>query len=271
MALLTICDQNRTLSDEREIRDYLMKLGIDYERWPSAERVPEAAPAEDVLAAYAPEIDQLKARGGYVTADVIDVTAETPGIEAMLAKFKTEHWHDEDELSVKLMEILNEDLDSSTTGPFRKEILQSVTRDSKQSTADAKSFDQMPDLTFRMVHCAAGEERDESALFVEAKLVDSDKGCRQYVVEGLHRFVSGRYAPRVTFGMMLGYGATAFHQVDVHLTEYFTNARAKPAKACRSTVLPSGIHASCHTTRHKRRKPCPEDFRALHVWVTRPV
>jgi hypothetical protein len=185
--------------------------------------------------------------------------------------FSPAHWHDEDELSVKLMEILNEDLDSSTTGPFRKEILQSVTRDSKQSTADAKSFDQMPDLTFRMVHCAAGEERDESALFVEAKLVDSDKGCRQYVVEGLHRFVSGRYAPRVTFGMMLGYGATAFHQVDVHLTEYFTNARAKPAKACRSTVLPSGIHASCHTTRHKRRKPCPEDFRALHVWVTRPV
>ena len=34
MALLTICDQNRTLSDEQEIRDYLVKLGIDYERWP---------------------------------------------------------------------------------------------------------------------------------------------------------------------------------------------------------------------------------------------
>jgi len=51
-----------------------------------------------VLAAYAPEIDQLKARGGYVTADVIDVTPATPNLEAMLAKFSTEHWHDEDEV-----------------------------------------------------------------------------------------------------------------------------------------------------------------------------
>ncbi len=27
MALLTICDQNRTLSDEQEVRDYLVKFG----------------------------------------------------------------------------------------------------------------------------------------------------------------------------------------------------------------------------------------------------
>jgi 1,2-dihydroxy-3-keto-5-methylthiopentene dioxygenase len=33
-----------------------------------------------------------------VTADVIDVTAATPGLDAMLAKFSREHWHDEDEV-----------------------------------------------------------------------------------------------------------------------------------------------------------------------------
>jgi 1,2-dihydroxy-3-keto-5-methylthiopentene dioxygenase len=33
-----------------------------------------------------------------VTADVIDVTPETPGLEEMLAKFDREHWHDEDEV-----------------------------------------------------------------------------------------------------------------------------------------------------------------------------
>ena len=42
--------------------------------------------------------EQLKAQGGYVTADVIDVTAQTPNLEAMLDKFRTEHWHDEDEV-----------------------------------------------------------------------------------------------------------------------------------------------------------------------------
>jgi 1,2-dihydroxy-3-keto-5-methylthiopentene dioxygenase len=33
-----------------------------------------------------------------VTADVIDVSPTTPGLDAMLAKFNREHWHDEDEV-----------------------------------------------------------------------------------------------------------------------------------------------------------------------------
>jgi len=60
--------------------------------------VPAGAPAEAVLAAYAAEIDRLKAAGGYVTADVIDVSPQTPNLDAMLAKFRKEHWHDEDEV-----------------------------------------------------------------------------------------------------------------------------------------------------------------------------
>lgn len=98
MAILTICDQNRTLNDEREIRDYLLKLGIDYERWPTTGRVVLDDSAEKVLETYANEIARLKASGGYVTADVIDVTPDTPGLEEMLAKFDREHWHDEDEV-----------------------------------------------------------------------------------------------------------------------------------------------------------------------------
>lgn len=98
MATVRIPAEKRTLTDQNEVTQYLAKLGIEYERWPSAERVAPDASAEAVLAAYSAEIDTLKAKGGYVTADVIDVTAQTPGLEAMLAKFKTEHWHDEDEV-----------------------------------------------------------------------------------------------------------------------------------------------------------------------------
>jgi 1,2-dihydroxy-3-keto-5-methylthiopentene dioxygenase len=98
MASVRIPDENRTLTDQGEVTRYLSTLGIDYERWPDAERVPQQAAPEEVLAAYAPEIEQLKARGGYVTADVIDVTAQTPNLEVMLDKFRTEHWHDEDEV-----------------------------------------------------------------------------------------------------------------------------------------------------------------------------
>src|SRR4029079_15991275 len=61
---------------------------------------PDTAPAEEILAAYKSEIDKLKARGGYVTADVIDVGPATPNLEAKLSKFRSEHWHAEDEVGL---------------------------------------------------------------------------------------------------------------------------------------------------------------------------
>lgn len=98
MAVIRIPDENRTLSEPQAVKDYLASLGIEYERWSPAHPVAAEAPAEEILAAYSAEIEELKARGGYVTADVIDVTPRTPGLDAMLAKFNREHWHDEDEV-----------------------------------------------------------------------------------------------------------------------------------------------------------------------------
>lgn len=98
MALLKIPEENRTLTDERTIGTYLAERGIEYERLGSLAAVPADAPADAVLAAHAEKIEALKARGGYVVADIIDVTAETPGLDAMLKRFSSEHWHDEDEV-----------------------------------------------------------------------------------------------------------------------------------------------------------------------------
>ena len=78
MATVRIPAEQRTLTTQGEVTQYLATLGIDYERWPLAQRAAANAPADAVLAAYAPELDMLKARGGYVTADVIDVTPATP-------------------------------------------------------------------------------------------------------------------------------------------------------------------------------------------------
>lgn len=98
MAIVTIPSEERTLQDRADITKYLASIGIDYERWDSSRTVAPIAPAEEILQAYSDEIEQLKTRGGYVTADVIDVNPQTPGLEAMLAKFNREHWHDEDEV-----------------------------------------------------------------------------------------------------------------------------------------------------------------------------
>ena len=98
MAIVSIPNENRTLTDSGAITQYLATLGIDYERWEPAHPIQQGAPADEILAAYSSEIEKLKASGGYVTADVIDVNPRTPGLEAMLAKFNREHWHDEDEV-----------------------------------------------------------------------------------------------------------------------------------------------------------------------------
>jgi 1,2-dihydroxy-3-keto-5-methylthiopentene dioxygenase len=98
MAIVTIPDEHRTLSDPEAMTHYLASIGIDYERWEPSHPVPPHAPAEEILTAYADEIEELNRRGGYVTADVIDVHPQTPGLEEMLAKFNREHWHDEDEV-----------------------------------------------------------------------------------------------------------------------------------------------------------------------------
>lgn len=98
MAIVRIPDQKRALIDQADVTGFLAGHGIDYERWSPETQVAADAGADAILTAYAPQIDALKARGGYVTADVIDVKPDTPNLDAMLAKFSVEHWHDEDEV-----------------------------------------------------------------------------------------------------------------------------------------------------------------------------
>jgi 1,2-dihydroxy-3-keto-5-methylthiopentene dioxygenase len=98
MAVLRIPEQGRMLTAKDAIVEHLSGIGIDYEIWEPAHPTSPDAPQEEILAAYSREIDKLKARGGYVTADVINVTAQTPGLDAMLAKFSREHIHEEDEV-----------------------------------------------------------------------------------------------------------------------------------------------------------------------------
>lgn len=98
MAALTILSEKKRLTNAEEIAANLATHGIDYERWTPSQPVSDDAPPEEILNAYSREIDALKTRGGYVTADVVDVSPATPGLDAMVSKFNREHWHDEDEV-----------------------------------------------------------------------------------------------------------------------------------------------------------------------------
>lgn len=98
MAVVSIPAEHVTLTDIDVITAYLTSRGIDYERWTPDTALPPGATPEAVLASYSREVEALMRRGGYVTADVIDVTPDTPNLDAMLVRFKTEHTHDEDEV-----------------------------------------------------------------------------------------------------------------------------------------------------------------------------
>lgn len=98
MALVVVPDTNTKISEKEEIRKFLSKFNITYEHWDVEGRLKSNASEAEILEEYNPEIERLKKIGGYVTADVINVSPETPGLDAMLDKFNKEHTHDEDEV-----------------------------------------------------------------------------------------------------------------------------------------------------------------------------
>lgn len=98
MAYLRIPSEDRVIDDADAIRRFLRPHGIRYDRWPVAGRIDRDASQEEILAAYAPEVEALKESGGYITADVVNVTPNVPGLQEMLNKFNQEHRHAEDEV-----------------------------------------------------------------------------------------------------------------------------------------------------------------------------
>ncbi len=98
MARVHIPDENRDIQEPSEIQAFLKPLGIVFEQWDVDGRIGDDVTNEEILEAYAPEIERLKAEYGFVTADVINVGPSTPGLDEMLAKFDKEHLHTEDEV-----------------------------------------------------------------------------------------------------------------------------------------------------------------------------
>lgn len=97
--------QAQTLTDQRAIAQRLAEIGVRFETW-GVDRLPAElrsrnltdAEKQQVLTAFAPELDELKSQGGYVAADVVTLYPDTPNLEVMLGKFDKKHLHVEDEV-----------------------------------------------------------------------------------------------------------------------------------------------------------------------------
>ena len=80
--------------DPERIALELAGIGVRFERWPTR----PVASADDVLTAYAPEIERLVAADGYQSIDVMGVTPDHPDRATIRTKFLSEHTHAEDEI-----------------------------------------------------------------------------------------------------------------------------------------------------------------------------
>ncbi|MFU8806236.1 MAG: 1,2-dihydroxy-3-keto-5-methylthiopentene dioxygenase [Bradymonadaceae bacterium] len=105
MAELRIRGTQTVLTDPASIREFVQGYGLDYEVWnidklntPVASALKAETEEERILQVFADEITTLKERGGYLAADVIALTPQTPNLDNLLKKFDKEHEHDEDEV-----------------------------------------------------------------------------------------------------------------------------------------------------------------------------
>ena len=91
-------------STQADIVSALAPLGVSFERWNAREPLPDDATVEQILRAYAPDIERLKTTRGYRSADVVRLKQNPNDPEwsskaaAARGKFLDEHTHAEDEV-----------------------------------------------------------------------------------------------------------------------------------------------------------------------------
>ena len=98
MAVLKVPAKNLELRDFNEIQTFLESRGVWHERWEASVPLRSQASQEEILAAYDCVLGPFMKKGGYQTADVINVNSETNDLPALRAKFLSEHTHSENEI-----------------------------------------------------------------------------------------------------------------------------------------------------------------------------
>ncbi len=72
--------------------------GIFFDQWQCDVVFEDTATPEEILAAYAKDLNPFMEKGGYKTADVITINSLTENYDVIRTKFLAEHTHSEDEI-----------------------------------------------------------------------------------------------------------------------------------------------------------------------------
>jgi len=104
MAILSVPNTGLEIQDPTHIQKYLNDLGVYFEQWHCEVLFDDEASQDEILAAYAKDLDPFMKQGGYHTADVISIHATTPNYEVFNVLCErgdlisvpagTKHWFD---------------------------------------------------------------------------------------------------------------------------------------------------------------------------------
>ncbi|MBL1211277.1 cupin [Geminocystis sp. GBBB08] len=82
----------------KQITHQLKQVGVRFEQWQTIESLKSGATQEEVLSIYQSDVKKLMDEEGYLTVDVVSLTADNPHKTAFREKFLNEHTHSEDEV-----------------------------------------------------------------------------------------------------------------------------------------------------------------------------
>ena len=85
-------------TDRAEIARLLGEAGVQFEQWDASAPVSIDSTQDQILAAYANDVERIKREGGYTTVDVMRLKRGTADVAPLRKKFLSEHTHTEDEV-----------------------------------------------------------------------------------------------------------------------------------------------------------------------------
>lgn len=81
------------ITDHAVIAAQLQPLGVRFEKWEANRPLSSAAQQDEVIAAYADQVQRLTDEYGFKSMDVVSIKPDNPKRDEMRAKFLAEHTH----------------------------------------------------------------------------------------------------------------------------------------------------------------------------------
>lgn len=106
MAQIRFHATNERIEDREEAANFLKEQGVIYDYWDISrlqgtlrdEYALDDQQKNQIIDLFKSEIDDLSAKRGYKSADIVILSDKTPNLDDLLNKFKAEHHHEEDEV-----------------------------------------------------------------------------------------------------------------------------------------------------------------------------